>query len=63
MLFHVFVGVVNDLLCGDVWIGFVCVVFVCVCSLFKNVLFVIDCVMLYASFCYDAVCLCVDFFV
>ena len=34
VFFHVFVGVVCDLLCGDVWAGFVCVVLVCVCSLF-----------------------------
>ena len=36
VFFHVFVGVVRDVLCGDVWLGFVCVVFVCVCSLFKK---------------------------
>ena len=46
--FHIVVGVVRDLLCGDVWFGVVCVVFVCVCSLFKTcVLCVTDCVMLY----------------
>ena len=28
-----FVGVVCDVLCGDVWFGFVCVVFACVCAL------------------------------
>ena len=27
--FHVFVGAVCDLLRGDVWFGFVCVVFAC----------------------------------
>ena len=30
---HVFVGVVCDLSCGDVWFGFVCIAFACVCSL------------------------------
>ena len=49
-LFHVFVGFVCDLLCGDVWFGCVCVVFVCVCPFFKHVLFVIDCVMLHGMF-------------
>ena len=46
---HVFVGVVCDLLCGDVWFGFVCVVFVSVPCV-KHVLCVIDCVMLYVLF-------------
>ena len=50
VLFHVFVGFVCDLLCGDVWFGCVCVVFVCVCPFFKHVLFVIDCVMLHGMF-------------
>ena len=36
VFFHVSEGVVRDLLCGDVWFGFVCVVLVCVCSLFSN---------------------------
>ena len=36
VFFHVSVGVVRELLCGDVWFGFVCVVLVCVCSLFSN---------------------------
>ena len=34
VLFHGFVGVVLDLLCGGVWLGVVCVVIVCVFSLF-----------------------------
>ena len=33
VFFHMFVGVVRDELCGDVWFGFVCVVIVCVSSL------------------------------
>ena len=41
-LFHVFVGVVRELLCGDVWLGFVCVVFACVCSLSLKVCVVCD---------------------
>ena len=41
-LSSVFVGVVRELLCGDVWFGFVCVVFACVCSLFLKVCVVCD---------------------
>ena len=37
VLFHVFVGVVRALLCGDVWFGIACVVFACVCSLLLKV--------------------------
>ena len=33
-LFHVFVGVVREFFCGDAWLGFVCVVLACVCSMF-----------------------------
>ena len=71
VVFHVLVGVVRDLLCGDVWFGvvrgvvclFVCELFnVCVCFMRVCVLCVISCVMSYASFCYDVVCLCVDCF-
>ena len=29
VLFHVSVGVVRALLCGDVWFGFACVAFAC----------------------------------
>ena len=52
ILFHVFVGVVRELMCGDVWVGFVCVLCLLVsvpCSR-TCVLLVIDCVMLYV-FC------------
>ena len=45
--FHVFVGVVCDLLCGDVWFGFVCCVCLCLFPVLKCALFVIDCVMVY----------------
>ena len=50
VLFHVSVGVVCDLLCGDACF------FLCVSCLFvsvpwlKNVSFVVDCVMLYGLF-------------
>ena len=37
VLYHVFVGVACDVLCGDVWFGVVCGLCLCVCSLFKNV--------------------------
>ena len=36
VLFHVSVRVVCEVLCGVVWFVFVCVVFACACSLFKN---------------------------
>ena len=42
VLFHVFVGVVRELLRGDVWFGFVCVVFACVCSVLLKVCVVCD---------------------
>ena len=37
-LFHAFVEYVCGLLRGVVWLVFVCVVFVCVCALFRHVL-------------------------
>ena len=33
VMFHVFVGVACDVLCGDAWFGFVCGLFLCACFL------------------------------
>ena len=62
-LVHVFVGVFCDLLCGDVWLGFVCVLCLSVPLpwLKKCVLFVIDCVMWSGLFLCERFKVCVRF--
>ena len=71
-LFHVFVGVVREFFCGDAWLGFVCVVLACVCSMYFNlsvvcdwlcdvVLFAFSCELFEVCVCY--MCSCVLFVV